>query len=191
MSECFFESDLVELRHQILTYNSTINMIDSERAVALGLPEGCRIREGAKIISQDKLKIGQHCWIGENAILDASGGLSIGSHVSIGLSVFIWTHDSHKMNIEGNNRRENNSKIIRKPTTIGDNVFIAGPSVIMPGVTIGDGCVIAPMSFVNKDLPPNTIYSPYRSFINQEKKIIKMEEKIKRLEEKIMLADSF
>ena len=69
-----------EIREQILKYQATFCMSDVERARFLGLPEGCRIRENAKIISQEKLTIGTHCWIGEGAVLDASGGLSIGSH---------------------------------------------------------------------------------------------------------------
>lgn len=90
-----------ELRSSILSYESTRFMTDVERAKYFGLPEGCRIRDGAKIISPEKLTIGEFCWIGEGAILDASGGLEIGSHTSIGLSVFVWTHDSHKLNISG------------------------------------------------------------------------------------------
>lgn len=189
MSDTFFETDLEDLRNQILTYHSTSTMIDTERAKVLGLPLGCRIREGAKIISQENLLIGEHCWVGENAILDASGGLKIGSHVSIGLSVFVWTHDSHKMNKEGNNRKENNSKIIRKPTEIGDNVFIAGHSVIMPGVRIGKGCIVAPMSVVSSDLPDNTVYTPYRNFLKYENRIKILEKKIKRLESQLEKID--
>ena len=51
----------------------TFSMTDVERAKFLGLPKGCRIRENAKIISQENLKIGNNVWIGESAILDASG----------------------------------------------------------------------------------------------------------------------
>ena len=98
-----------EIREQILKYNATFSMSDVERAKFLGLPNGCRIRENAKIISQDKLVIGENCWIGEGAILDASGGLEIGSNTSIGLNVMLWTHDSYKLNIRGKNTRESNS----------------------------------------------------------------------------------
>ena len=162
MKKILNEDISLELREQILLYHSTATLADSERAKVLGLPTGCRIREGAKIISPENLTIGINCWIGENAILDASGVLTIGNETSIGLSVFVWTHDSHLMNKEGNNQKSNNHKIKRKPTTIGSNCFIAGHSVIMPGVTIGDNCIIGPMSVVYKDLPEGTIYTPYR-----------------------------
>jgi acetyltransferase-like isoleucine patch superfamily enzyme len=131
-------------------------LTDDERAAFFGLPEGCRIREGAKIISPEKLNIGEYCWIGENAILDASGGLDIGSHTSIGLSVFVWSHSSHMTNLLMKN--EISSDLIqRKKTTIGCGVFIGGPSVIMPGVTIGDQVIIRPFSTISGDIPNRSL----------------------------------
>ena len=84
-----------KLREQILTYHISSVMTDDERAQLLGLPEGCRIRENAKIISPENFKCGKYVWIGEGAILDASGGLEIGDHTSIGLYVLVWTHSSY------------------------------------------------------------------------------------------------
>ena len=174
-----------EIREQILKYNATFSMSDVERAKFLGLPKGCRIRENAKIISQDKLKLGENCWIGEGAILDASGGLEIGSNTSIGLYVMIWTHDSHRLNIRGKNTREHNSGIIRKKTKIGNNCFIAGHSVIMPGVTIGNKCIIAPMSVVYEDLPDKTIYQPYKEFFLMKKELLEKDIIIKELQKEL------
>jgi acetyltransferase-like isoleucine patch superfamily enzyme len=168
----YFDKDIPwEIREQILKYNATENMSDVERARFFNLPQGCRIREGAKIIALQNLKIGEFCWIGENALLDASGGLEIGSHVSIGLSVFVWTHESYRLNIKGKNTREYSKDIIRKRTKIGNNCFIAGPSVIMPGVTIGDKCIIGPLSVVYQDLPVRTLYTPYKDFYKISKKM--------------------
>lgn len=158
----FAESTPFEIRQQILDYHATECMSDVERARYFGLPEGCRMRERAKIIFPKKLKIGINCWIGEGAILDAQGGLEIGDNVSVGLGVMIWSHDSMKLNIRGINTREHSDQIVRKPTKVGSNCFIAGPAVIMPGVTIGNKCVIAPMSVVYEDLPDRTVYKPFR-----------------------------
>lgn len=131
-------------------------LTDDERAELYNLPKGCRIREGAKIISPENLKIGEHCWIGENAILDASGGLEIGSHTSIGLSVYIWTHSSHMTNLLMCN--EIKSKMIKRlKTKVGSGVFIGGPSVILPGVTIGDQVLIKPFSKISRDVPSRSI----------------------------------
>jgi len=145
-----------KLRNDIMRRVVSQCLTDDERAEFLGLPKGCRIREGAKIITQENLRIGEYCWIGENAILDASGGLEIGSHCSIGLSVFIWSHSSHLTNLTMNN--ESGSDLIyRKGTKIGNGCFIAGPSVILPGVTIGDQVLIKPFTTVAKDIPDRSI----------------------------------
>jgi len=145
-----------KLREQILTYHISSVMTDDERAQLLGLPEGCRIRENAKIISPENFKCGKYVWIGEGAILDASGGLEIGDHTSIGLYVLVWTHSSYLANITLDNTI-GNPLIERKPTKIGKGCFIAGHSVIYPGVTIGDRVVVLPMSVVTKDIPSNCI----------------------------------
>lgn len=182
----FIDKDVsLELRNQILLYQASFGLADTERAKILGLPEGCRMREGAKILYPNQLKMGRNCWIGENAVLDASGHLSIGSDTSIGLAVYIWTHDSHKVNLFGENLPKNNHLIKRKSTKIGNNCFIAGHTVIMPGVTIGNNCVVAPMSVVYKDLPDNTIYTPYRNMLKKMEKIDQLEKRLKELENAI------
>lgn len=146
------------LRPEILRRLLGLVMTDDERATFLGLPEGCRIRESAKIIAQDKLVCGKYVWIGEGAVLDASGGLEIGDHTSIGLGVMIWTHSSHLTNLTM--RNESGSHLIqRKPTRIGRGCFIGGPAVIYSGVTIGEKCLIQPMSVVTKSVPPYSVVS--------------------------------
>ncbi len=140
------------LRKQILTYFVGQVMTDDERAQLLGLPEGCRIRENAKIISPEKFKCGKYVWIGEGAIIDASGGLEIGDHTSIGLYVLVWTHQSILTNLTMNNVM-GNPLIERKPTKIGKGCFVAGHSVIYAGTTIGDFVIVLPMSVITKDVP--------------------------------------
>jgi acetyltransferase-like isoleucine patch superfamily enzyme len=137
-----------QLRTEIATRVAGQILTDDERATFLGLPEGCRIREGAKILSPENLTLGKRCWIGENAVLDASGGLAIGDDCSIGLSVFIWSHTSHLTNL-GRDNQSNSSLIKRNSTSIGSGVFIAGPSVVLSGTTIGDDVVVRPFSTVS------------------------------------------
>ena len=44
------------------------------------------------------------------------------------------------------------------PIHIGKNVWIGANSMVLPGVTIGDGAVIAAGAIVTKDVPANTIF---------------------------------
>lgn len=144
------------LRPEILRRLIGLVMTDDERAADLGLPEGCRVRESAKIISADKLMCGKHVWIGENAIVDASGGLSIGEHTTIATGVFVWSHTSVLASLMGNNQ-PGNQWIRRSATRIGNRTFIGGPSVIYPGVSVGNGVVVMPMSVVTRDVPDNVM----------------------------------
>lgn len=144
------------LRKQILNYHMSSVLTDAERAVLLGLPEGCKIRENAKIISPEKFICGKYVWIGEGAILDASGELEIGENTQVGLYTMIWSHTSRDQAIAGETST-NREKIKRSKTKIGKNCFIGGPSVIYPGVTIGDRVTIMPMSVVTKDIADDEI----------------------------------
>lgn len=174
-----------QLREQILNYFISSVMTDSERAKLLNLSENTRIREGAKIISQENLILGNNVWIGENAILDASGGLEIGDNTQIGLGVFIWTHDSFKSAVMGKNTKTDKKGIVRKKTKIGSNCFIGGPSVIMPGVTIGDKCIISPMSVIYEDLPDKTIYQPYKSFLDFKQELEEKDRTINEIKKEL------
>lgn len=181
-----FSSETPEsIRRQILDYHATACMTDVERALYFGLPKGCRIREGAKIICPENLEIGEDCWIGEGAILDASGGLCIGNNTSIGLGVYIWTHDSHKLNIRAQNTREHSHRIKRNPTKIGSQCFISGPSVIMPGAEVGDKCIIRPMSVVEGVLRNRTIFDSQREVSILKKQNDELRERLDRLERMI------
>ena len=155
---CFTDDDQnINIRNKIIFKQLAEKILtDRERAVYYNLPEGCRMRENAKIISPENFRCGKHVWIGEGAILDASGGLEIGDHTSIGLSVFVWTHTSHETNLKMANF-PGSDLIERKPTKIGSGVFIAGPSVILAGTIIGDRTVVLPMSCVTKSFDGNCI----------------------------------
>ena len=168
------------LRSHILGYAMTDWMTDVERARFFGLAEGCRIRERAKILCPEKFECGKNLWIGEGVILDAQGGLTIGDETQVGSSVMIWTHTSHLQALNGETGA-GKERIIYKPTTIGRRCFIGGPSVILPGVTIGDGVLIPPMSVVAADLPDGTFYKDTRHQVKA------LEERVAELEQQIAL----
>lgn len=169
------------LRHQILSYVMSEVMTDVERARMLGLPPGCRIRERAKILCQEKLRLGQNIWIGEGAVLDAQGGLSIGDNTQIGLNVMVWSHSSHKQAVEGKTGSPTKEGIVYKETRIGSNCFIAGPSVIAAGVTLGDRVVVSPLSYVDRDLADDVVFSPPLELARATQKIERLEQRIQKL----------
>ena len=91
------------------------------------------------------MHIGKDCMISLSSNLDKTypRGIHIGDSTAINFGVVILTHDY--------------SRHIHLDTVIGSHCLIGAHSIIMPGVTIGDGCVVAPASVVVKDVPPHTL----------------------------------
>ena len=90
--------------------------------------------------------------------LNATNKIIIGNNVLIGSGCIITDTDSHPISIV--DRINNNMNAVRSaPVIIEDNVFIGARSIILKGVTIGNGAVIGAGSVVSKDIPANTIYA--------------------------------
>ena len=100
--------------------------------------------------------------IEENAVLRVGNGyinsnskiycfkeITIGDGAAISEEVVIRDSDNHKMLYDGYE--------MAKPIRIGNHVWIGFRAVILKGVTIGDGAVIAANALVNRDVPPNCL----------------------------------
>lgn len=114
--------------------------------------------EGLVIVPPFFCDYGTHIRIGENffanyncTILDVVQ-VTIGDNVMFGPNVSIYTagHPLHP-------QIRNTGYEYGVPVVLGDNVWIGGNTVIMPGVTIGDNVVIGAGSVVTKDLPANMV----------------------------------
>jgi acetyltransferase-like isoleucine patch superfamily enzyme len=174
-----------KLREQILTYAISQSMTDRERAKLLGLPDGCRIRENAKIISPENLICGKNVWIGEGTVLDASGGLEIGDNTQFGLYTLVFSHDSVFQALAGETGTSR-KKIMRKPVCIGSNCFIGGLSIILPGVTIGNRAIVRPMSLIGKDVPDRkvTLGDYGDRIVDLEQRMELVERKLKEIDDR-------
>ena len=96
--------------------------------------------------------IGDHTRIGlHNTII---GPVTIGNHVNLaqGITVTALNHS-----FEDTEKRIDEQGIHTTPVTIGDDVWIGANAVILPGVHIGQHCVIAAGAVVTKDVPPHSL----------------------------------
>lgn len=95
------------------------------------------------------LSVGKNSIIGNDAMLDARKGIHIGDNVSFSMGVWIWTmeHDPQDpyYGVKG-------GQVI-----IEDYAWISCRAIILPGVTIGKGAVVAAGAVVTKDVPPYVI----------------------------------
>lgn len=88
-----------------------------------------------------------HVKIGDNCLLASHIYISDNSHGLYTGSIKDSTPDIPPVNRE----------YITNPVNIGSNCWIGEGVIILPGVSIGSGCVIGAHSVVNKDIPNNTI----------------------------------
>ena len=84
-------------------------------------------------------------------ILDAAK-VEFGDNVFIAPNCGFYTA-GHPIDVE----QRNKGLEYAKPIKVGDNVWIGGNVVVLPGVTIGNNCVIGAGSVVVKDIPDNSI----------------------------------
>jgi len=109
---------------------------------------------------------GEHISIGENTFINANcffldnNTINIGKNSLIGPYVQIYTA-MHPLKaserIVDDSKRGTFYLTATRPVSIGDQVWIGGNSVIMPGVSIGNGTTIGAGSIVTKDIPDNVL----------------------------------
>jgi acetyltransferase-like isoleucine patch superfamily enzyme len=117
-----------------------------EKAKRLGFGEGTSIYDSSLVLGD--VKVGKGTWIGPFTVLDGSGGLTVGDHCSISAGVHLYTHDTVRRALSGGT-----AEIERQPTSIGSRCYIGPHTVVVKGVTIGDGSVIGANSLVLEDIP--------------------------------------
>lgn len=133
-----------------------------EPGVLVFWPENIRIgsnvyvghRSILKAYHINLLEIGDHTWIGQDCFMHSAGGLRIGKAVGIGPSVKIIT-SSHRDN--DINLPVLYHELEFKPVVIEDGADIGVASVILPGVTIGEGAIVGAGSIVTRDVERNSI----------------------------------
>lgn len=115
---------------------------------------GCRVLRGVIINFPTRLVLGKNVGISPYSQLNAAGGIEVGDDTLIGPACMIWSV---------NHRFGNSDVPIRlqgydpKPIVIEGNCWIAGNAVVLPGVRIGAGSVIAAGAVVTRSCEPGSI----------------------------------
>jgi acetyltransferase-like isoleucine patch superfamily enzyme len=110
---------------------------------------------GSAVIQQKGvgITIGNNVGINANCYLGGQGGIVIENDVIIGPGVKIFS-ENHIYNELGLIRKQG---VTRKETIIKNNCWIGAGVIVLCGVTIHEGCVIAAGSVVTKDIPSNSV----------------------------------
>ncbi|MEI2463281.1 acyltransferase [Niallia taxi] len=111
------------------------------------------IRPGC-YFGRPRITIGKNTFINYNCFFEGTSNIIIGENCAIAMNV-TFCNSNH--DIKDPVRRA--GKVESKPIIVENGVWIGANSVILPGVKIGEGCVIAAGSIVTKDCEPHAIYA--------------------------------
>lgn len=117
--------------------------------VGMRLGKGSTIHMWGRFYNPANIIIGEDTIIGDHVFLDGRATLTIGNHVAFASSVMVYNaqHDIEDPHFTA----------IEKPVVIEDYVFVGPRAIILPGVTIGKGAIVAAGAVVTKDVPPFTV----------------------------------
>lgn len=116
------------------------------------------IPEGLEILTPFTCDYGNNIHLGKNVFINSHcyfmdcANITIGNHVFIGPYCGFYTANHP---LQYGPRNQGLEKAL--PITIGDNCWFGANVSVMPGVTIGSGCVIAAGAVVTKDMPDNSL----------------------------------
>ncbi len=119
------------------------------RRMGLKRDKGSIIYGRVEIRAPRGVSIGEGSSIGHDSILDGRGGLRIGSSVNLSSGVWIWTseHDVNSPGFSGTSAE----------VVVEDYVWLGGRVIVLPGVTVGKGAVVASGAVVTKNIAPYDI----------------------------------
>jgi acetyltransferase-like isoleucine patch superfamily enzyme len=121
-----------------------------------------RVSSSATISDKARVSVSDNVWIWHHTIIDGSNGVTIEEGCQIGAWVGIFSHGSHiAVRLYGEQYitvpREQRKGYTRGPVHIGPYCFIGAGALIMPGVSLGKGCLVSAGAVVSKSAPDYSI----------------------------------
>jgi maltose O-acetyltransferase len=164
------DPELLELYHQakelVQKWSNVSSRNSDEKFSFLKLLFGS-VGNGVWIEGPFYCDYGKHIFIGENTFINTNAvfldcnRIDIGKNVLIGPNVQIYTA-THPISaseriIQNPKHNQAPYKTNALPVSIGDNSWIGGNTVILPGITIGSNVTVAAGSLVTKDITDNKL----------------------------------
>lgn len=108
-----------------------------------------RMHGSVRVWQPWKLEIGENSWIDGDVGLYSVDLIRIGSNAVVSRGAYICTA-SHDISSE-------RFELVTRPISIGDSAWIGARAIVMPGVKVGEGAVVAAGAVVTKDVEPWTV----------------------------------
>ena len=114
---------------------------------------GCNFCDGVLIVEPEHISLGDYVNINEGVILQSceDAAITIGSQVTISYAAMILTggYDYTRGMVERDH--------LSSPVRIENSVWIGARAIILPGVRVGQGAVVAAGAVVARDVAPHTL----------------------------------
>ena len=151
------EADRSTAAAWIVRYNAALSASDGDRHAMLRerlaeVGDGAVIRPPFHCDYGYNIRIGPGVFINFNCVVLDVVAVTIGARTQIGPAVQIYTAD----HLRDPSVRRTGAEFGR-PIRIGQDVWIGGGAIILPGVTIGDNAVVGAGSVVTRDVPAGSI----------------------------------
>jgi acetyltransferase-like isoleucine patch superfamily enzyme len=139
--------------------------ISGGRRCRLSIGASSLVRSNVVFEKEDAtISVGNRCFIGK-ALISVADSVEIGNDVLISWGVTITDHNSHSLKFserqcdveDWHGRNKNWTRVKIGKVVIQDKVWIGFNAIVLKGVTIGEGAIVAAGSVVSKDVPPFTI----------------------------------
>jgi acetyltransferase-like isoleucine patch superfamily enzyme len=119
------------------------------RFLRISIGQRTSIHRNCRFYRPSGVSIGSHSIINRDVLLDGRMGLQIGDNVSVseGAAIITLEHDPNSPTFE------TRGAAVR----IGDRVFVGARAILLPGVAIGEGAVVAAGAVVTRDVEPFVI----------------------------------
>lgn len=109
-----------------------------------------RFRMPLVIYQPESISFGSRVDVGENVVIRGGGGISMGDDVLIAAGAAILSQ-GHPI------EPPRWGRVVSGSIRIGNEVWIGTNAVVLPGVTIGNGAIVAAGAVVSRDVPPYSI----------------------------------
>jgi acetyltransferase-like isoleucine patch superfamily enzyme len=130
-----------------------------------------------------RISIGSYVHVGSHCSLSGAGGLVMDdfSCLSHGVKLFSSRDDFSGLAMTNASVPDDLRQVTSEEVRIGRHVVVGAGSVIMPGVTIGEGCAVGALSFVDVSLEPWGIYAgvPARRIRDRQRDLLSLEAKLR------------
>jgi acetyltransferase-like isoleucine patch superfamily enzyme len=160
-------------RRYARTYRCTVypsgRIVPSNRQVRDSIVVGANTHIRGELLTfghGGRIRLGEYCYVGENTRIWSAKEILIGDRVLISHNANIFDNDTHPLSARERHQQfraiistghPTSLDLKEEPVVIRDDVLIGCNSVVLKGVTIGEGAVVGAGSVVTTDVPPWTV----------------------------------